>query len=79
MEYGVQLSHRTDGIECREFRRFGRWACPKTPRRTGLQGRPKTPQSNRPAIGEKRISRLQYDTPSLYHGDKMSRLASRPN
>src|SRR5215468_4345840 len=43
MEYGVQLLRRTDGIECMEVRRFGRGACPETPRRTGLQGVPKRP------------------------------------
>jgi CheY-like chemotaxis protein len=43
--YRVRRNYRAenDGVECRAFRRFVRWACPETPHRYLWQRRPETP------------------------------------
>jgi two-component system cell cycle response regulator DivK len=40
----MQLPRLNDGVECRAFRRFGRWRCPEIPHRFLWQARPETPQ-----------------------------------
>src|SRR5262245_60562729 len=46
----MQLPRRNDGVECRAFCRFGRRACPETPRIRGLRACPKTPHRSCGAI-----------------------------
>ena len=40
-----QLRRRSDSVECRALRRFGRGACPEIPQHWGVWARPETPHS----------------------------------
>src|SRR5215510_13202409 len=40
----VQLPRRSDGVECRAFRRFGRWAFSRNAPQSGVWTCPETPQ-----------------------------------